>query len=203
MVRLNRTRVDYLEKFQQMIDEYNVGQPQRRGVLQRLRGFAQSLNAEERRGWPRELTEEELAVFDLLTKPEIDAQQGRAKQVKKVARDLLETLKREKLVLDWRKRQQSRAAVRVTIEKVLDAGLPPAYSTEISTARPSPSSSTSTTTTTAPARACTRRWRDQSAFFSWRRSQELWSGSFPHVTEHALGFGRARRQLDYWLRVSQ
>lgn len=36
------------------------------------------------------------------------------------ARELLATLKAGKLVLDWRKRQQARAEVRVTIEKLLD-----------------------------------------------------------------------------------
>ena len=40
---------------------------------------------------------------------------------------LLATLKAGKLVLDWRKRQQARAEVRVTIEKLLDQGLPRAY----------------------------------------------------------------------------
>ena len=44
----------------------------------------------------------------------------------KAAGELLDTLKREKLVLDWRKRQQSRADVRLSIEKILD-GLPEAY----------------------------------------------------------------------------
>jgi len=48
-------------------------------------------------------------------------------QVKKAARALLETLKKEKLVLDWRKRQQSRAAVRLCIEQAFDE-LPPAFS---------------------------------------------------------------------------
>ena len=52
-------------------------------------------------------------------------------QVKKTARELLDTLKREKLALDWRKRQQARAQVRVTIETLLDQGLPEAYSPEI------------------------------------------------------------------------
>jgi type I restriction enzyme, R subunit len=41
-------------------------------------------------------------------------------RVKKVSRDLLRTLKREKLVLDWRKRQQAQASVRVTVEEELD-----------------------------------------------------------------------------------
>jgi type I restriction enzyme R subunit len=44
---------------------------------------------------------------------------------------LLITLKAEKLVLDWRKRQQARAEVRVTIERVLDSGLPGVYSPEL------------------------------------------------------------------------
>ena len=41
--------------------------------------------------------------------------EGKGTGRKKVGRELLEILKREKLVLDWRKRQQSRAQGRVTI----------------------------------------------------------------------------------------
>lgn len=48
------------------------------------------------------------------------------KKVKKVANELLETLKREKLVLDWRKKEMTRAAVRQTIEIKLDE-LPSVY----------------------------------------------------------------------------
>lgn len=48
-------------------------------------------------------------------------------QVKKVARELLATLKREKLVLDWRAKQQARAAVQLTIQDSLEA-LPRSYS---------------------------------------------------------------------------
>lgn len=50
--------------------------------------------------------------------------------VKDTARQLLATLKRELLVLDWRKKQQSRAAVMVHIRDVLDRGLPEAYDQE-------------------------------------------------------------------------
>lgn len=66
------------------------------------------------------LTEEELALFDILTKPEPKLTRKQETVVKKVSRDLLETLKREKLVLDWRNKQQTRAAVRTAIEKGLD-----------------------------------------------------------------------------------
>ncbi|MFH1930918.1 MAG: HsdR family type I site-specific deoxyribonuclease, partial [Pseudomonadota bacterium] len=131
MVRLNRTRMDYLERFQRMIDEYNAGSMNIDEFFKRLVSFAQGLNKEEKRGISEQLTEEELAIFDLLTKPEISLTKKEENQVKKVGRGLLEMLKREKLVLDWRKRQQSRAQVRVTIEDIFDRGLPQAYSPEL------------------------------------------------------------------------
>ena len=84
-------------------------------------------SAEEQRHIAENLAEEELAVFDLLTKPGLSLSAQEQKQVKQVARELLETLKREKLVLDWRKRQQTRAQVKVTIEECLDRGLPEKY----------------------------------------------------------------------------
>src|SRR5262249_19154584 len=99
--------------------------------FKRLTNFAQSLNEEEKRAISEELTDEELALFDLLTKPDMHLAKRDEVEVKKAARDLLQTLKKRKLVLDWRKRQQSRAAVRLTIEKVLEEGLPSAYTTDV------------------------------------------------------------------------
>jgi type I restriction enzyme R subunit len=131
MVRLNKTRTDYLEKFQRMIDEYNAGSSNIEEFFKQLTAFAQSLNEEDKRAIAEHLTEEELAIFDLLTKPDMKLSKKEEQAVKKAARDLLQTLKQEKLVLDWRKRQQSRAAVRLTIEKVLEDELPPAYSAEL------------------------------------------------------------------------
>jgi len=130
MAVLNKARVDYVEKFQRMIDEYNAGSLNIEEFFERLVRFAQSLNAEERRGVAEGLSEEELAVFDLLTRPGPTLTKAEEAQVKKVARTLLETLKREKLVLDWRKRQQTRQAVRLCIEQVLDT-LPPVYVPEV------------------------------------------------------------------------
>jgi len=131
MVRLNRTRMDYLERFQRMIDEYNAGSMNIDEFFKRLVSFAQGLNEEEKRGISEQLTEEELAIFDLLTKPEMTLTKMEKHQVKKVGRELLDILKQEKLVLDWRKRQQSRAQVRVTIEDIFDRGLPQAYTPEL------------------------------------------------------------------------
>src|SRR5690606_16521941 len=43
MVRVNPTRIDYLERFQQMIDEYNAGSVNVEEFFKRLMEFAQSL----------------------------------------------------------------------------------------------------------------------------------------------------------------
>ena len=131
MVRLNRTRMDYMERFQAMIDAYNAGSLNAEEFFQQLMEFAQSLNAEEKRAMGEQLNEEELALFDLLTKPQIEMSKADREKVKATARQLLATLKAEKLVLDWRKRQQARAEVRVTIEKLLDHGLPKVYTPEL------------------------------------------------------------------------
>jgi type I restriction enzyme R subunit len=131
MVRLNRTRMDYMERFQAMIDAYNAGCLNAEEFFQPLVDFAQSLNAEEQRAMGEQLNEEELALFDLLTKPQIDMSDADREKVKTTARELLSTLKAGKLVLDWRKRQQARAEVRVTIEKLLDQGLPKVYTPEL------------------------------------------------------------------------
>jgi len=127
MVRLNHTRIDYLERFQTMIDEYNAGSLNAEEFFAQLVAFSKSLNEEEQRGVGEQLNEEELAVFDLLTKPPIAMSASDRQKVKATARELLKTLKEKKLVLDWRKRQQSRAGVRITIEKLLDESLPKAY----------------------------------------------------------------------------
>jgi len=47
-----------------------------------------------------ELSEEELAVVDILTKPKRRLTTKEEQQVKAVVRELLETLKEQKLVLD-------------------------------------------------------------------------------------------------------
>ncbi|MCK9525609.1 MAG: type I restriction endonuclease subunit R [Limnochordia bacterium] len=128
MMSQNRTRMDYMERFQQMIEDYNSGSLNAEQFFNQLKAFADSLNDEEQRSVKEELTEEELALFDLLTKPHVEMTQKERDKVKATARDLLNTLKANVLVLDWRKRQQTRAAVKVTIESILDKGLPQVYS---------------------------------------------------------------------------
>jgi len=130
MVRLNKTRIDFLEKFQRMIEEYNQGAANLEEFFNRLLNFVKELQEEEKRAVMEELSEEELAVFDLIIKPDMKLKKKEEGQVKKVARELLQTLKREKLVLDWKKTQARRAAVMVTVMDKLNE-LPDIFTPEI------------------------------------------------------------------------
>ncbi len=129
MVQLNKTRTDLMEKFKKLIDEYNKGLDVD-GFFAKLTDFVKELSTEDQRGVAEQLSEEELALFDILTKPEIDMTAKEKKEVKKVARMLLQTLKEAKLVLDWRKKQRTRADVYTTVKAILDE-LPRVYTPEL------------------------------------------------------------------------
>ncbi len=135
MLRANKSRVNFLEKFQLMIEEYNAGSKNIEQFFAELMAFAQNLSDEEKRGIAEGLTEEELALFDILTKPEPRLSRKEEEEVKNVAKTLLQTLKREKLVLDWREKQQARAAVRKTIGRTLTRALPSVYTEDMRNAK--------------------------------------------------------------------
>jgi type I restriction enzyme R subunit len=119
MIRLNKSRLDYLAEFQRLIDEYNAGSRNVEDLFEALVTFARRLDEEEQRHIAEQLSEEELAVFDILTRPGPDLSAKEKKEVKRIAREMLDTLKAHKLVLDWRKRQQSRAAVELAIQDLV------------------------------------------------------------------------------------
>ncbi|MES2304286.1 MAG: type I restriction endonuclease subunit R [Gemmatimonadota bacterium] len=134
MLAMNSSRVDLAEKFQKLIDEYNAGSRNIEQFFLELKEFARALTEEDRRAMAEGLSEEELALFDILTKPEPVLTKAEEADVKRVARELLETLKREKLVLDWREKQQARAAVMQTL-KLEMRGLPARYTLELRKAK--------------------------------------------------------------------
>ncbi len=132
MIKRNKSRTNYQQKFQRLIDEYNAGSMNVDVLFERLVQFVtQELNVEEQRHIVEQLSEEELAIFDLLTQPDMVLSEKEKAEVKKVVRQLLETLKREKLVLDWRKKQQAQAAVKRTVRDMFYNALPPSYTREL------------------------------------------------------------------------
>jgi type I restriction enzyme R subunit len=119
----NPTRYDLVQRIEELIAEYNAGSINIDEYLHRLIELSKTLTDEEQRAVTEGLAEEELAVFDLLTKPEPTLTDAEREVVKASAKRLLGHL-HEKLVLDWRRRAATTADVRVTIRDVLDADLP-------------------------------------------------------------------------------
>lgn len=131
MVGLNASRFDYLDGFQKMIEQYNGGAFSIEQLFEQLVDFTKDLNEEEQRHMRESLSEEELAGFDILTRPGPDLTDKETDAIKKICREMLAKLNTEKLVLDWHKRRQSRAGVRVAIEEMLDTGLPEKYTVDL------------------------------------------------------------------------
>ena len=130
MVQLNQSRVNFLEKFQRLIEEYNAASHNLDAFFNELLAFTQALNEEEQRGLRENLTEEELAIFDVLTQPDPVLSDEETREVKKIAKELLAKLKAGLLVIEWRTKQQARAAVHRAIRQSFGA-LPTPYSSDI------------------------------------------------------------------------
>jgi type I restriction enzyme R subunit len=130
MIQLNRTRADYAEKFEALIESYNAGSRSIEALFEELVRLSNSLNNEQERHVRENMSEEELVLFDILTRhaPELTTEE-RA-EVKKAARDLLARLK-VLLVLNWRQKSTARSQLKLTIEDTLDSGLPRAYTPDL------------------------------------------------------------------------
>lgn len=127
MVRKNKLRKKFLDRLNVLLDEYNSGSRDLDSFFNQLVELAKELSEEDRRAISENLTEEELAIFDLLRKADLNP--GEVDQVKKVAKELLIKLKTEKLVLDWKRKEETRADVKITIRDILYDNLPePTYS---------------------------------------------------------------------------
>ena len=130
MLQLNRTRINYYDEFKRLIDEYNSGSRNVDEHIQALFGMLRTMSEESKRAAKEDLTEEELVLFDLLTKPDMKLSEADRKKVRIVAKSLAEKLK-AKLVIEWKKKQEAKSAVKTFIKDVLDEGLPEAYDRKI------------------------------------------------------------------------
>ena len=128
LLERNPMRADFQKRYEEIVAEYN--REKDRVTIERtfeaLLKLVQELDQEEQRAVRENLTEESLAIFDLLKKPDLNASEIR--RIKEVAVELLRTLKAEKLRVDqWRDKEATRDAVQVTIRNFLwseEAGLP-------------------------------------------------------------------------------
>ena len=126
MIRLNCTRADFQQRFEELIASYNAGSRNIDELFEELVKLSKDLTEEETRHVRENLHPEELVIFDILTRPAPELSSKERDEVKKVARELLQRI-RKLLNLDWRQTASGRANVKIAIEETLDSGLPRAY----------------------------------------------------------------------------
>ena len=136
MLARNPLRMDYQEKYEQIVAEYNR---EKDGVtidetFRRLVELVDELDAEQTRAVEEGLSEDELAIFDLLKKS--DLAKTERERVKQASRDLLASIKARLVELDrfWEK-EQTKADVEVFILDQVYGSLPtPPFTAEEKTA---------------------------------------------------------------------
>lgn len=129
MLFINPERINYYERYQQIIDDYNSEQD--RATIEKtfmdLMDLANSMNQEEQR-YVREgfASDEELSFYDMLFRE--DLSKNDIKKLKEVAADLLQKIKTKISELDhWTDKQETKAAVDNLIRDTLWAELPECY----------------------------------------------------------------------------
>lgn len=130
LIQANKTRADFSEKFEELIESYNTGSRTIEEIFAELLNFTNTLNAEEERHVRENMSEQELVIFDILTRPAPDLTDAEKVEVKKVSRELLAKLK-NLLVLNWRQKETARSQLKLAIQDALDDGLPKAYTKDL------------------------------------------------------------------------
>jgi type I restriction enzyme R subunit len=120
MAERNPTRVQLVERLEKLVAEYNAGSIDAERFFNALQEFVRGLNEEEQRAARQGLSEDELAIFDLLTTPEPKLTNAQEIEVKAVARRLLAKLHELVTAIDWVRGQQTRGAVWTAIRERLN-----------------------------------------------------------------------------------
>jgi len=129
MMAVNPSRINYYERYQEIINQYNAEQD--RATIEKtfldLMNLASNLDSEQQR-YVREgfASDEELSLYDLLFRDNLSKQD--IKKLKEVAVDLLAKIKAKISELDhWTDKQETKAAVDNLIRDVLWEELPESY----------------------------------------------------------------------------
>ena len=125
MLARNPSRMDYQQKYEEIVAEYNreTDRVTIEETFQRLTELMEELDAEQKRAVKEVLTEEELALFDLLNK--VTLGKAERERVKQASRDLLATIKARLAEIDrfWES-EKTKADVLVLILDEVHTKLP-------------------------------------------------------------------------------
>ena len=116
----NPTRVHLVERLEKLIEDYNSGAIDVERLFEQLKAFIGEMTEEEHRAAREGLTEAELTLYDLLTTPEPKLSGAQEREVKLIAKRLLEKLTQAVASVDWLRSQETRGQVRHQIKLALN-----------------------------------------------------------------------------------
>lgn len=125
MLANNPLRMDYYKKYQEIIADYNLEKDRAtvENTFARLMQLANELDDEQQRTVREGLSEEELALFDLLFKEDIT--KAEREKVKQASRELLAVLSHQLAQMeDWTRKEQTKSEVEAFILDQLYLTLP-------------------------------------------------------------------------------
>lgn len=117
MLKENPLRLEFYERYQEIVEEYNNGKSEieLKRSFDKLTLFYQELTVEEKRAFQENLDQPTLSIFDLLVKGK-ELTKEEKEEVKKVAKETLEILQKEKLnIPNWKESREIRSSVKTTI----------------------------------------------------------------------------------------
>lgn len=133
MINRNCTRMQFSQRFKNIIDRYNAGGSENEDYYEQLVKLLEDLKKEQERPNTEGLTEEELELYDLLVRGK-KLTKAEEQKVKLAAKNLykkLTTEKKDLLVVDWYKDEQPKMKVKSAIEYALNEDLPDSYDKEV------------------------------------------------------------------------
>lgn len=132
MLAENPLRLEFYERYQEIIENYNKGKSLEDTVktFEALQDFIRDLSFEDQRAVREQLDQDTLTIFDLLKEGK-ELSDNDLKEVKKLAKQTLDKLKGEKLKIpNWKESRQIKAQVKSTIYENLLWLPPDAYTDE-------------------------------------------------------------------------
>jgi type I restriction enzyme R subunit len=120
LTEINPTRLHLVERLEKLVADYNAGSVDAEEFFEALKAFIREMDVEERRAAREQLSEDELAIFDLLVRPEPKLTKAEEQEVKRVARSLLAKLHELTGAIDWVRGQETRGAVWTAIRQRLN-----------------------------------------------------------------------------------
>ncbi len=117
--RTNVVKADkFSERIQRIMNQYLNAMITNQDVIDELMKLAKEIQQSREQGNELGLSDEELAFYDALTKPEAIKDFYENDELVALTKELTETLKRNKTI-DWQKRDAARAKMRMLIKKLL------------------------------------------------------------------------------------